>query len=291
MSMKFGFLSSGALHLLVILIAWFGLPHIKRDPPKLDALIFVKLSDVSKVTNIPPEANLQPSEPKKDKSPKQKESAKQKKSLPDKPRKSQISRDNITPIPDAKPRKKPKPPKIKVRKPTLKPKPRPAVKLIKKPKPTKRPVQKQFTSLLKNLKKEKIDQRKTSEKKTIGDRLRKLSLNSNSQDFRKNEKVTMSEIDVLRQQIGRCWNIAAGARQADALSVEIEMKMNPDATVRAARVIDRVRMNSDPFFRAAAESALRALSHPDCIPLKLPIGKYDVWKSFTFNFDPKNMLQ
>ena len=74
--MKFGFLSSGALHLLVILIAWFGLPHIKRDPPKLDALIFVKLSDVSKVTNIPPEANLQPSEQKKDDSPKQLENLK-----------------------------------------------------------------------------------------------------------------------------------------------------------------------------------------------------------------------
>ena len=55
--------------------------------------------------------------------------------------------------------------------------------------------------------------------------------------------------------------------------------------------VDGARMNSDPFFRAAAESALRALSHPDCIPLKLPVGKYEVWKSFTFNFDPKNMLQ
>ena len=103
--------------------------------------------------------------------------------------------------------------------------------------------------------------------------------------------MTISEIDVLRQQIAGCWNIAAGARQAEALSVEIEMRMNPDATVRTARVVDGTRMNSDPFFRAAAESALRALSHPDCIPLKLPVGKYEVWKSFTFNFDPKNMLQ
>ena len=78
-----------------------------------------------------------------------------------------------------------------------------------------------------------------------------------------------------------------GSSNAEALSVEIEMRMNPDATVRTARVVDGVRMNSDPFFRAAAESALRALSHPDCIPLKLPVGKYEVWKSFTFNFDPK----
>ena len=194
-------------------------------------------------------------------------------------------------MPEAKPRARPKPAKLKATKPKTKPKPRPMVKTGKKPKPTKRPIKKQFTSLLKNLKKEKLDQRNRIEKKTIGDRLRKLSKNRSNGDFREDQKVTISEIDVLRQQIAGCWNIAAGARQAEALSVEIEMRMNPDATVRTARVVDGARMNSDPFFRAAAESALRALSHPDCIPLKLPVGKYEVWKSFTFNFDPKNMLQ
>jgi hypothetical protein len=50
-------------------------------------------------------------------------------------------------------------------------------------------------------------------------------------------------------------------------------------------------MNSDGYYRAAAESALRALSHPDCVPLKLPLTKYKLWKSFIFNFDPKNMLE
>ena len=47
--MKLGFISSGALHLLVVLIVWLGLPHIKRDPPKLDELIFVKLADEDEV--------------------------------------------------------------------------------------------------------------------------------------------------------------------------------------------------------------------------------------------------
>ena len=112
--MKFGFLSSGALHLLVILIAWFGLPHIKRDPPKLDALIFVKLSDVSKVTNIPQRQIFnRPNKRRTNLLSKRK--CKKQKSLPDKPKKSQISRDNIAPIPEAKVSKKPKPPKIKVR--------------------------------------------------------------------------------------------------------------------------------------------------------------------------------
>ena len=77
--------------------------------------------------------------------------------------------------------------------------------------------------------------------------MRKLSKNHGNGDFREDQKVTISEIDVLRQQIAGCWNIAAGARQAEALSVEIEMRMNPDATVRTARVVDGARMNSDPF--------------------------------------------
>lgn len=289
--MKLGFISSGALHLLVVLIVWLGLPHIKRDPPKLDKLIFVKLADVSKVTNLPPEMDTQPKKKSKIKSPNTKQFAKQKRASSPDNKKPQLVRDKTVPVPETKPRKRPKPAKLKATKPKAKPKPRPMVKASKGPKPTKRPIKKQFTSLLKNLKKEKIDQRKRIEKKSIGDRLRKLSKDRSSGDFREDQKVTMSEIDALRQQIAGCWNIAAGARQAEALSVEIEMRMNPDSTVRTARVVDRIRMNSDPFFRAAAESALRALSHPDCIPLKLPVGKYEVWKSFTFNFDPKNMLQ
>ena len=289
--MKLGFISSGALHLLVILIVWLGLPHIKRDPPKLDKLIFVKLADVAKVTNLPPEMDSQPKKKSKIKSANSKQSAKQKRASSLENKKPQLVRDKTVPLPETKPRKRPKSAKLKATKPKAKPKPRPISKASKRPKPTKRPIKKQFTSLLRNLKKEKIDQRKRIEKKSIGDRLRKLSKNRSSGDFREDQKVTMSEIDVLRQQIAGCWNIAAGARQAEALSVEIEMRMNPDATVQTARVVDGTRMNSDPFFRAAAESALRALSHPDCIPLKLPVGKYEVWKSFTFNFDPKNMLQ
>ncbi len=289
--MKLGLISSGALHLLVVLIVWLGLPHIKREPPKLDQLIFVKLADVAKVTNLPPDIDTQPKKKSKTKSPNTKQFAKQKSaSLPEN-KKPQLARDKTVPVPEAKPSVRPKPAKLKATKPKTKPKPRPMVKTGKNPKPTKRPIKKQFTSLLKNLKNEKLNQSNRIEKKTIGDRLRKLSKNRSNGDFRENQKVTISEIDVLRQQIAGCWNIAAGARQAEALSVEIEMRMNTDATVRTARVLDGARMNSDPFFRAAAESALRALSHPDCIPLKLPVGKYEVWKSFTFNFDPKNMLQ
>ena len=131
----------------------------------------------------------------------------------------------------------------------------------------------------------------TEPKQSLVERARAAARSQSVRPFDPNAKMMVNEIEAVRQQLAQCWNIAASARRADALSVEIEMVMNPDATVREARVVDGARMNSDPYFRAAAESAMRALVHPDCIPLKLPLKKYDVWKNFTFNFDPSKMLQ
>ncbi len=65
--------------------------------------------------------------------------------------------------------------------------------------------------------------------------------------------------------------------------------MNPDATVREAHIISTDRMG-DPFYRAAAESALRAVRNPDCSPLKLPADKFDQWQTMTLTFNPKDLL-
>jgi hypothetical protein len=102
-------------------------------------------------------------------------------------------------------------------------------------------------------------------------------------------QLTTSELDLVKQQIARCWNVPAGARDAKDLRPEFRVYMNPDATVRSATQLNPDR-NSDPFFRAAAESAMRALRNPQCQPLKLPPQKYDLWQTFTITFDPKDLL-
>src|SRR3546814_9513743 len=61
--------------------------------------------------------------------------------------------------------------------------------------------------------------------------------------------------------------------------------MNPDGTVRTAEIQDRARMASDSFYRAAAESARRAVLNPRCSPLRLPPEKYNAWKTLVLNFD------
>jgi hypothetical protein len=101
-------------------------------------------------------------------------------------------------------------------------------------------------------------------------------------------QLTTSELDLVKQQIEACWNVPAGARDAKDLTPEFRVYMNRDGTVRSATQLNPER-NSDPYFQAAADSALRALRNPRCQPLKLPPEKYDQWQTFTITFDPKDI--
>jgi hypothetical protein len=104
------------------------------------------------------------------------------------------------------------------------------------------------------------------------------------------EQLSASEMDMVREQLARCWNIPAGARDAKDLVVEIRVAVMPDGKVEQARIVDQARAAGDPFFRAAAESARRAFFNPLCRPLRLPPEKYEVWKDMVVDFSPKDLL-
>ena len=103
-------------------------------------------------------------------------------------------------------------------------------------------------------------------------------------------QITASEVDLVREQIARCWNVPAGARDAKDLVVEIRVVVEPDGNVRQATIVDQARLGADPFFRAAAESARRAFFNPLCRPLHLPADKYAIWKDLVVDFSPKDIL-
>ena len=103
-------------------------------------------------------------------------------------------------------------------------------------------------------------------------------------------QLSASDIDMIREQISRCWNIPAGARDAKDLVVEIRVAVLPDGTVQQATIVDQGRAAGDPFFRAAAESARRAFFNPLCRPLRLPPDKYEIWKDMVVEFSPKDVL-
>jgi hypothetical protein len=104
------------------------------------------------------------------------------------------------------------------------------------------------------------------------------------------DKLTVSEMDALGQQLRHCWSLPAAAKDAQNLVVDLDLVVNPDRTVASVQVVDQARMASDPAFRTAAQSAMRALRMPQCTPLALPPEKYQEWQSMTLHFDPKEML-
>lgn len=101
--------------------------------------------------------------------------------------------------------------------------------------------------------------------------------------------VTATEIDAIRRHVARCWIVPNGVRGAKDLAVEIAMRLRPDATVYEAKIVNAHRMQHDPLFRAAAESARRAVLDPQCNPFPLSPEKYNQWKNIELTFNPKEM--
>ena len=96
--------------------------------------------------------------------------------------------------------------------------------------------------------------------------------------------MTISEIDLLRQQLHACLNLNIGVANLKEIKPVIFIEVNPDQTVKSAKVVNKEKLN-DPSFRTAAEAAMRAVNNPECSPLLLPKDKYEQWKEINFTFD------
>ncbi|MBV8334483.1 MAG: hypothetical protein JO358_03340 [Alphaproteobacteria bacterium] len=196
------------------------------------------------------------------------------------------------PLPLVKPPEpKPEPPRPieKAEAPRPKEKPEPPQQMAKnEPKPEQKKYDpSQFEALLKNL----ATQSAIPSPDAPPQRPRVASARPSSQPRAPlGSQITATEVDLVREQIARCWNIPAGARDAKDLVVEIRVAVDPDGMVRQATIVDQARLAGDPFFRAAAESARRAFFNPLCRPLRLPPEKYAIWKDLVVDFSPKDVL-
>jgi len=166
------------------------------------------------------------------------------------------------------------------------------IQLKKKPEPKE--IEQSFDNL-------EIVVKKKPNKKTFNVSTVLKDLENSDQEFKKaqeesevkqddvfTEKVsatmTISEIDLLRQQLHSCLNLNVGVANLKEIKPVIFIEVNPDRTVKSAKVVNQERLN-DPSFRTAAEAAMRAVNNPDCSPLLLPEDKYDLWKEINFTFD------
>lgn len=100
-------------------------------------------------------------------------------------------------------------------------------------------------------------------------------------------KLSQSEMDALRGQVQRCWNIPAGAADAQNLRVSVQFKLDSSGALEGAPQIIGGG-GSSGVERAAAEAARRAVAR--CAPYNLPADKYDAWADVIVNFDPSEMF-
>lgn len=105
------------------------------------------------------------------------------------------------------------------------------------------------------------------------------------------ERVSMSEraalVTLIRGQVERCWLVPPGVKDAEKLVVELRVQLNPDGSLQRAEIVDVARLTNDAFYRAVAESALRAVKK--CEPFQdLPVKRYEVWKDLELTFNPEN---
>ena len=259
-------------HAAVIFVAAVGLPEIGKRDLNLDRPLVVDIVNVAAETNPPPPQAAAPPPP----------------PPPPKP--------VAEPAPAPLPATKPEPIKEKPKEEARPPEPRLA-KVQPKRKP---PPPDEMASVLKTL--EEIKQRPPKTEEAAKDRKRapaeekfdvaeiQKALTPRPRPHDPSKAISISEIDLVRQQIARCWNLPAGAKDAHKMTVEIRVVMNQDGTVREATLRDAARSQADPFYRAMAESALRAVLNPRCQPFKLPPDRYDIWQIMELNFDPKEIL-
>jgi hypothetical protein len=99
--------------------------------------------------------------------------------------------------------------------------------------------------------------------------------------------MTANEIDALKSQLRKCWNVPVGAPDPAALVFRLRIFLNQDGSVAAApELVDQGGL-ADPYFRAAVDSAKRAVHM--CSPFQLPAEKYAEWNDITVTFDPTKM--
>ena len=260
------------LHLTIFFLFYYGLPFSKIKDRKETTipLIFEEELEVSNKTNLKKNEKLVKSQKKKQINNKIKNSPK--------PKPQKLISEKIDKNTEKIPLKPIIKPKQKIKKTVEK-------NIDKKPfkRPTNKIKRKNRSSssqaILRNLAEANV----INQKKDIVNQIKESLKNQNQNlNVTEEQKATATEIDILRNHVRQCWNAPYAANELNKI-INLKIFTNPDGSVVNVQIIDVVFYKNDPVYRAAADSARRAVK--DCSPLPLPKNKYDLFKIFTFNFD------
>ncbi|MDX1715759.1 MAG: hypothetical protein R3287_02520 [Anderseniella sp.] len=312
MKINWSLLVSFAVHAAILLFGLVALPnpseHKISEPPPI-AVNIEDFQDVAKRANQTTEPVE--TERKPDEAPKvQKVEKKIDKPTP-KPAKEikQAAREPQA-QPEAKPEPKPEPPKPA----ETQPDPKPLEELIKQtqdvspdpkpedqqqqaravPKPRLKPTPPKKVEKQKKQDEFKLDDiaallNKTDEEKAApSDQTETGTPLVGNQNLTGNdEQVTATALDWLRQRVGQCWSIPAGARDAGKLVVTLRFQLDIDGRIVGQPYVERT--TSHPAAAAAASSAMAALIQ--CQPYdRMPKETHHLWADIRMNFDPSVMV-
>lgn len=287
--MRQGVILSSLLHFALFILLFFGLPNFMSRGLDENQVITVEILPVSEMTNVKPKSVKPQLKPMVDKE--VTSATPQKQSLPDPVQKPEIAK-----IAEPTPKLKEQPKEVKKAEvaPLVKPKEE------KKPEPDKTVAVKKevepeldFASVLKSVEqfKEVKSDEKAKEEDNFDDVEDFLS-NVKEQQYKPGIPLSLSEKDAIRQQISRNWTGAWGGKSAGEIVVTLVIHLAEDGEVTKVENVDSNRYKNDQYFKAMADSAIRAVYKSS--PLKnLPPEKYavkDGWREIKLNFDPKEMF-
>ena len=312
-------LFSFLFHLSIFSAAWIGVPALFSPPPVGSANIEVELVSTieqkdkksvtkKKVLKESEKSQAKPVSKNFVTSDIEREASEPASELLPKKIKKPIRSEAVTPIPKKKPRptviKKTEQKKLSALIPTPKRKPIRKSRLKEKSKKSntasfksllkdiaaarKKADQEQFTDILRGLETEKRQMTETN-KAQSDSRIKSFEQRTISSSRR--QKKISKLIVTIRNQLSPCWNIPSGAKNLERLKIEVRIRLNPDGSLRPpAKISEPSFKTSHPAYQVLAESALRALNDPGCMPLKLPPEEYQDWKDIAFKFDPRAAL-
>ena len=260
------------LHLTIFLFFYYGLPFSKIKDRKETTipLIFEEELEVSNKTNLKKNEKLVKSQKKKQINNTIKNSPK--------PKPKKLISEKIDKNTEKLPLKPIIKPKQKIKKTVEK-------NIDKKPfkRPTNKIKRKNRSSSSQAILRNLAEANEINQKKDIVNQIKESLKNQNQNlNVTEEQKATATEIDILRNHVRQCWNAPYAANELNKI-INLKIFTNPDGSVVNVQIIDVAFYKKDPVYRAAADSARRAVK--DCSPLPLPKNKYDLFKIFTFNFD------
>ena len=97
--------------------------------------------------------------------------------------------------------------------------------------------------------------------------------------------ISIGDIRALQEHVAKCWRPPIGAVGQETLTVDMTVRTDDRGNILSADVQDEeLRVSLDPYFKASAIAAKRALV--ECSPLPISPEQRENFEEFIFSFNP-----